>query len=47
VVIGTIFASMCGQGVEVPWQAPLYAANRGRKGAISTPERSPTGRPVA
>jgi len=30
-----------------PRQAPMYAANRGRRGAFSSPERSPTGRPVA
>jgi len=30
-----------------PRQAPMYVANRGRRGAFSSPERSPTGRPVA
>jgi hypothetical protein len=28
-------------------QAPIYDANRGRRGAFSSPERSPSGRPIA
>ena len=37
-----------GQGtLAKPRQALMYLANRGRRGAFSSPERSPTGRPVA